>query len=105
MVKPAEATVADEFIRVMDDCEIEDDQTNPPAVRYLPAHMVKRGESTVLQSFEFIGIQIVLLHGINVAIQDVVMKYDNFRVCHNLLLSWWFKEHVLSSLRFQATRM
>jgi hypothetical protein len=51
MVKPAEATVADEFIRVMDDCEIEDDQTNPPAVRYLPAHMVKRGESTVLQSF------------------------------------------------------
>jgi hypothetical protein len=59
MVETAEATVADKFIRVMGDYEIEDDQTNPPAVRYLPAHMVKRGESTLLQSSEFIGIQIV----------------------------------------------
>jgi hypothetical protein len=67
--------------------------------------MVEGGESTILQCSEFFGIQIQLLHAIHVVTQNVVMKDENFGVRHNLLLSCWFKEHVLSSLRFQDTRM
>jgi hypothetical protein len=61
-----EATVADRFIPVLDDYEIKDDETNPPAPRYLPAHMVEGGESTILQCSEFFGIHIVFLHAIHV---------------------------------------